>query len=271
VEDEGLGVGMIDHGHGVSFCNFRNNGQVASSQADRVWGLRSAGRWTIVPPMTPPAPRYPLVLAAALIAGVSFWIGRSYVAEGVAWVAWKGSCVALLALWAALNARNRDGWQITAVLAFGALGDILLEQSEAIGGGAFLAGHIVAAILYLRHPRTVRSGSQTMLAVLLAICIPVIAFALSKAPLVAVYALGLGAMAGSAWASSFPRYRTGIGAVMFAASDLLIFAKMGPLATSPLPGALIWPLYFLGQALIAWGAVTTILRWKDNDDLHHRL
>lgn len=221
--------------------------------------------------MTPTAPRYPLILVAALIAGASFWIGRGYVDEGIAWVAWKGACVALLALWAAMNARDRDGWLITAVMLFGALGDVLLERSQASGGGAFLAGHIAAAVLYLRHRRSVRSGSQTMLAILLAIGIPVIAFLLTRAPLVAVYALGLGTMAGSAWSSSFPRYRVGLGAVMFAASDLLIFAKMGPLATSPLPGALIWPLYFLGQSLVAWGAVTTILRWKADDDLHHRL
>jgi hypothetical protein len=46
---------------------------------------------------------------------------------------------------------------------------------------------------------------------------------------------------------------------------------MGPLTTSPLPSWLIWPLYFGGQALIAWGGVTTLLRWKDDDDIHHRL
>lgn len=225
--------------------------------------------------MTSTAPRYPLILVAALIAGTSFWIGRSHVPEDALWMAWKGSGVALLALWAAANARDRDGWLIAAVMAFGALGDVLLERSQALGGGAFLAGHIVAATLYWRHRRAMRSGSQTALAVVLLVGIPLIAFLLptnrADAPLIGVYAIGLGAMTATAWASSFPRYRVGIGAVMFAASDLLIFAKLGPLADSPVPGWLIWPLYFFGQALIAWGAVTTILRWKDNDDLHHRL
>jgi len=225
--------------------------------------------------MTPAAPKFPLLFVAALIAGASFWIGDKHIDHDVARVAWKGSGVALLAIWAALNARNRDGWQIAAVMALGALGDVLLECSQNAGAGAFLAGHIVAAALYWRHRRSVRSGSQTALAVLLLVGTPIIAFLLPAdrvdAPLFAVYALGLGAMAGSAWASSFPRYRVGLGAVMFAASDLLIFAKLGPLATSPIPGWLVWPLYFFGQALIAWGAVTTLLRWKDNDDLHHRL
>jgi uncharacterized membrane protein YhhN len=226
-------------------------------------------------PVTTAAPKHLLLFALALIAGVSFWIGRSYFVEGLGWTAWKGSGVAFLALWAAVNARDRDGWQIAVALAFGALGDVLLERSQALGGGAFLAGHVVAAILYWRHRRAVRSGSRSLLAVALVIGIPIIAFLLpadrEAAPLIGVYALGLGVMAGSAWASSFPRYRVGIGAVMFAVSDLLIFAKLGPLATSPVPGWLIWPLYFFGQALIVWGVVTTILRWKNDDDLHHRL
>jgi uncharacterized membrane protein YhhN len=111
--------------------------------------------------------------------------------------------------------------------------------------------------------------------VLLLLGVPVIAFLLpadrGAAPGIALYATGLGAMAASAWISRFPRYRIGLGAVMFVASDLLIFAKMGPLAGSLIPVFLIWPLYFAGQALIAWGAVTTLLRWKDDEDLHHRL
>jgi len=238
-------------------------------------GLRAAGRWRIVWRMTSATPRYPLILAIALIAGVSFWVGRSHVPEDAIWTAWKGSGVALLALWAAANARSRDGWQLAVALAFGALGDILLERSQALGGGAFLAGHIVAAALYWRHRRATRTASQTMLAAVLVVAIPSVAFLLpadrAAAPLIGVYALGLGAMTGSAWASSFPRYRVGLGAVMFAASDLLIFAKLGPLASSPVPGWLIWPLYFAGQALIAWGGVITILRWKSDDDLHHRL
>lgn len=221
------------------------------------------------------APRYPLVFVAALVAGISYWFAGHHSGPDPYSIAWKGSAVALLALWAALNARNRDGWQITAVLALGALGDVVLEHSQAGGGGCFLAGHIVAAALYWRHRRMKRSPSQTALAVLLLIGTPLIAFLLPAdrvaAPLIGIYALGLGAMAGSAWASTFPRYRLGIGAVMFVASDLLIFAKLGPLAGSTVPGLLIWPLYLFGQALIAWGAVTTLLRWQADEELHHRL
>ena len=52
----------------------------------------------------------------------------------------------------------------------------------------------------------------------------------------------------------------GAGALLFVASDLLIFARMGPLATSPLPHLLIWPLYYFGQFLICTGVIGTLRR-----------
>ena len=70
-------------------------------------------------------------------------------------------------------------------------------------------------------------------------------------------------MTAAAWTSSFPRYRVGIGAVMFAVSDLLIFADLGPLADSALPGLLIWPLYYFGQFLICTGVVGELRRRAD--------
>ena len=74
----------------------------------------------------------------------------------------------------------------------------------------------------------------------------------------ALYALFLGVMASCAWISRFPRYRTGIGALMFVASDLLIFARMGPFAGMAWVSPAIWGLYFGGQALIAIGVMRTL-------------
>jgi uncharacterized membrane protein YhhN len=73
--------------------------------------------------------------------------------------------------------------------------------------------------------------------------------------MVAVYAVFLGAMAASAWYSRFPRYRVGTGAVLFVVSDWLIFSRMGPVDLGPLPDLLIWPLYYVGQVMIATGVV----------------
>jgi len=211
----------------------------------------------------------------AIFAGASFWLAIPPGIPPIALIAWKGAAVGLLALWAALNARNRDGWLFAAVMGFGAVGDVLLELSQIGGALAFLAGHITAAFLYWRHRRAALTPSQLTLSILLLVATPVIAFLLpsdhTAAIGFAIYAIGLGAMAGSAWASRFPRYKVGLGAVLFVASDLLIFARLGPLAKSLAPPLLIWPLYVVGQALIALGVVTTLAKWKNDDDLHHRL
>ncbi len=212
-----------------------------------------------------------VIFAAALVAGSSFYlfvlwqtgqfvIGLSSTAH-IAAIAWKGSGVALLALWCRMQARHVDGWLIAAVMAFGALGDVLLETSGlTVGALTFVAGHVLAIILYLRNRRPRMTSSQRLLAVLV-VPLSVVIAAMLVAPKdrlsIAVYTLFVSSMASSAWASRFPRYRTGIGAMMFLASDLLIFARMGSLAVA-LPGVLIWPLYFGGQALIAWGVVRTL-------------
>ena len=206
--------------------------------------------------------KYRALFVAALVAGASFLLARSLGVTGLSEVVWKGSGVALLALWCGANARTADGWLIAAVMALGALGDVLIEWRLEAGAGAFLAGHLVAILLYGRNRRRLLTGSQMLLGLLIA---PAATFAAWMLTLgqpgglgVVIYAAGLGIMASLAWVSRFPRYRTGIGAMMFVASDLLIFARMGPLAGSIVPGLLIWPLYFAGQALIAYGVVRTL-------------
>ena len=142
-----------------------------------------------------------------------------------------------------------------------------LVASLVSGISYFFVGHIIAISLYARHRRTRLTPSQKATAVALLLGTPLIAFLLptdrSAAPGVALYALALGGMAAAAWSSAFPRYRVGLGAVLFVVSDLLIFARMGPLADSALPGLLIWPLYYLGQLLICVG-VTQFLRFRQS-------
>ncbi|MBO9712028.1 lysoplasmalogenase family protein [Sphingomonas sp.] len=195
------------------------------------------------------------LFAAALVAGSSYYLSHWLPVSGALEVAWKGSGVGLLALWAATQARSTDGWLIAAVTALGAAGDVLLEtHGLTVGALAFLAGHVTACVLYIRNRR-----ATIELAVPIALAVALAAWLLpsdrTAATGIAVYALGLGAMAGTALNSRYPRAIVGVGALLFVLSDLLIFARLGPLAHSPLPGLLIWPTYFGGQALIAWGVV----------------
>ncbi|MFZ5746108.1 MAG: lysoplasmalogenase family protein [Pseudomonadota bacterium] len=201
-----------------------------------------------------------LVLFTALLAGAGYyathWIA---VASPWDWL-WKGAGVALLALWAALHARRTDGWLIAAALALGALGDVLLEVAGlVVGAWAFLAGHLVAILLYARNRR-----GPWIVALGFAVGVSALAAILptdrAASPGIAFYAFGLGGMAGMAWISRFPRERVALGALLFVVSDLLIFARMGPLSASTLPGLLIWPTYFAGQVLIALGVVGALQR-----------
>ncbi|WP_408586851.1 lysoplasmalogenase family protein [Novosphingobium sp.] len=194
-------------------------------------------------------------LALSLVFGISYWLADHTRVPGLYEIAWKGGGVALLAAYAWSHHPTKDAHRIALVMAFGALGDIVLEISFTLGAVAFLAGHLEAISLYVRHRRATPSPSQKALAVVTLIGVPLISFELSGQFPVAFYALGLGGMAAAAWLSDFPRYRVGLGAMMFAASDLLIFARMGPLAQSPLPHLLIWPLYYFGQVLICTGVI----------------
>ncbi len=198
----------------------------------------------------------------ALVAGTSYFPATWLLADGAALTLWKGAGVGLLAIWAAVQARGLDGWLIALVMACGAAGDVLLETAGLTTGAlAFLAGHLVAIGLYARHLRPDwRRGWAIALGRL--VVIPVLAFVFpadrSAAPGIALYATGLGGMAAMAWLSDFPRNRVSLGALLFAVSDLLIFARLGPLHGSILPDLLVWPLYFGGQALIAWGVVKAL-------------
>ena len=203
-------------------------------------------------------------LLASLLAGISYYFVRDAAMAGPFLMAWKGAGVALLAVYALSRHKGADGRQIAAVMAFGALGDVLIELVLEWGAVAFLIGHLIAVHLYWRHRRDRLTGSQRVAALAMLILVPLISFFLpvdrAAAPGIAFYALGLAAMAASAWTSTFPRYRVGIGAVMFVLSDLLIFSRMGPLAQSPLPDLLIWPLYYFGQFLICTGVVGELSR-----------
>jgi uncharacterized membrane protein YhhN len=104
------------------------------------------------------------------------------------------------------------------------------------------------------------SGPDKAVAVALVLGIPAIAYALTGKADVASYALLLGGMATAAFASDFPRSRVALGAAMFAVSDLLIFARMGPMADSAVPHLLVWPLYYFGQFLITVGVIGALGR-----------
>ncbi|GAA0279285.1 hypothetical protein GCM10009127_20500 [Alteraurantiacibacter aestuarii] len=178
----------------------------------------------------------------------------------------KGSAVALLAIYAAVRHSSADARLLAWALGAAALGDMAIELDRTIGGWLFFLFHILALGVFLRNRRDQLSGPQSWVVGLTLILTPVIAWFMpadrNMAWEVGLYALALGGMASGAWASNFPRYRVGAGAMLFLASDFLLFAEMGPLAGSDIPRIMVWPIYYLGMFLICTGVIQT-LRKRD--------
>ncbi len=203
-------------------------------------------------------------LLASLFCAIAFPFGWGMDLPDMASIAWKMACAGLLVPYALRRHHEGDFALIAAVLGFWALGDGLLEFDMRLGAVAFVIGHVIAIWLFARHIRVNPTFSQKALAIAVFIVSPVIAYFLPAdrimAMQVAAYTLFVGAMAGMAWNSNFPRYRVGIGAILFVVSDLLIFAREGALAQAGWIGLAIWVLYYGGVLMIATGVVTTLVK-----------
>jgi uncharacterized membrane protein YhhN len=206
----------------------------------------------------------PILLASMALALAYYVLRQSPVVPELWLIPLKGSAVGLLALYAFVRHAGTDARILGAMFVLAALGDMGIEIDRMAGAILFFGYHVVAMSLYLRHPREHATPSQKAAAVVMLVLTPAIFWLLpaerAEAWPVALYGLALGGMAASAWLSAFPRYRVGVGAVLFLASDLLIVAGMGPLMGEPLHQWLIWPLYYLGQLLICLGVVQALHR-----------
>lgn len=203
-------------------------------------------------------------LLASLLAGLSYpatWLLLPFDGNIFA-IIWKMAAVGLLVPFALRRHHEGEFVVLAIMLALYALGDGLIELSMIAGALAFAAGHLVAIAIYFRHRRVGATFSQKLLAITILLLTPVIAYALPGNPeegmQVAAYSVILAAMAAMAWSSNFPRYRVGTGAVLFVISDLLIFARLGPLAGSELTTLAIWYLYYFGVLMIAVGIAQTL-------------
>lgn len=211
------------------------------------------------------AEKRPLVLAS-IAAALAYYYLR--------WQPWpelylmpvKGAAAGLLAVYLWLRHSSPDARLMAWAFGAAALGDMAIMFDFQIGGLLFFAYHVMALGVYLRNRRPGLAPSQKGAVAALLLLTPLIAWLMpadrGQALNLALYALALGAMAAGAWGSVFPRYRVGAGAVLFLLSDLLLFAGMGPLQDSVVPQVLVWPIYYLGQLLIATG-VAQALRKRD--------
>lgn len=205
-------------------------------------------------------------LFGSLIAGISFpatWLFLP-IEGGLYAILWKMAAVGLLVPFALRRHHEGEFILLAIMLGFYALGDGLIELSMVAGALAFAVGHLVAMLIYFRHRRVSPVFSQKLLAATIFFATPIIAYVLPPTPdegiQVAAYSVILAAMAAMAWNSNFPRYRVGLGAILFVISDLFIFAELGPLAGSTITGIAIWYLYYFGVLMIAVGVAQTLVK-----------
>ena len=205
-------------------------------------------------------------LLGSLLAGISSPASWLFLPldGGLIAMCWKMAAVGFLVPFALRRHHKGEFVALAIMLAFYALGDGLIELSMVAGALAFAVGHLVAIFIYFRHRRVKPVFSQKLLAVTILLATPVIAFFLpptrDEGIQVAAYSIILAAMAAMAWSSNFPRYRVGLGAILFVFSDLLIFAELGPLAESEVTGIAIWYLYYFGVLMIAVGIAQTLVK-----------
>ena len=207
----------------------------------------------------------PYLLLSLLFAITYFFVMDGKV--GGSWLAlWKGAGVGFLAAYAAHRGVGRNGAMIAVVMIFGALADVVIEFNFLAGGALFGVAHLVAIWLFMTNRRETPTGSQKAAGIALVIGTPLLAALLTYPQdnwhLAALYALILGIMAGAAWTSRFPRYRVGLGAVLFVISDLVIFAREAGHISLGLAEWLVWPIYYSAQFLIVTGVVQTIRKGK---------
>lgn len=205
-------------------------------------------------------------LLAAIAAALAFYYLRATEMPEFYLLPIKGTAVALLALYTALRHSSPDARLLAWAFGAAALADMAIEIDRRIGALLFFLYHVLALGVYLRNRRPALKGTQSWVVGLTLFLTPIACWLLpsdrSLALETGLYGLALGAMVSAAWASNFPRYRAGAGAMLFLASDLLLISGMGPLAGTDVVHYLVWPIYFLGQFLIATGVIQS-LRKRD--------
>ena len=203
-------------------------------------------------------------LLASLAAAIAYYALRFSALPEIWLILLKGTACGALALYVFLQGEGRGSRLLATMMLVAAFADIAINLDFSTGTLLFFLYHALAISLYLKHPRQHATATQKAAAMAMLLLTPVLAWLLPAdrawAWPAGLYGLALGGMAACAWMSAFPRYRVGVGAVLFLASDLLLIAGLGPLMGEALPQALVWPLYYAGQFLIAVGVVQVLNR-----------
>lgn len=205
------------------------------------------------------ARRSPL-FALAVLAAAGWW--ATLFVDGVpGWVVGVKALAVLPLAALALAHRSEAGTLLGVALLVHSCGDLLLEVAPfLVAVAAFGIGHLLYTVMFARSRRSwdgVAGGAKLALGTLalaLGLLLPtILAAAPSELRLpVGVYALVLGTMAALAQVTGRGQPWIAAGALAYFASDALLGLHLFG-GSIPAGRALVWPLYWGGQAAIALG------------------
>jgi uncharacterized membrane protein YhhN len=191
---------------------------------------------------------YAVVAAAHLVS----------LATGLTWLEWvtKFALVPSLAAWVATRRGPR---LLVAALVLGALGDMALQFNALflLGMAFFAAGHVCYVTFFLRSGALAGLRRRRSIPVAYGLAWAVLVIVLwprldALAAPVAVYALLLTA---TAITSAGLGARTGIGGLLFFASDGLIALQLADAPQPPMASLWVMSTYIVAQYLLASGAL----------------
>ncbi len=206
-----------------------------------------------------------IVLFVAIAIGVSHTATWSSELNEPLRLIWRFASVGCLALYAGLNARNTDGWLLTAVMLISACSDILLVVvGRDFGAMCFIIADFIAIALYCRNFRPKLSAGSFIGAGLFVAAISAFSFILptdrTEALTIAIFVVPLATMTALTFLTRFSPLFVGLGAVLILISDLLIFGRMGPINGLIGLTEAIWLCYFVGEALVVIGVTRGLMK-----------
>ena len=199
-------------------------------------------------------------LLASIAAAVAFFFLRETSFPGLYLIVLRAGAMALLAIYAFQRHDGQDAKLIGGSMAAAAASTIALNFVPIMANLLDFASIALALGVFLKAENRPHdpSRNQRIMALVLFLGTPAMAWILSGGAVPIFYGLLPGAMAAGAWISRFARHHVGTGAVMIVLSELLIVTPQVDPTLGWISYMIEWPLYYFGQFLICTGVIQTL-------------
>lgn len=201
-------------------------------------------------------------LLASLVLALAYFLLKDREFPGTYLFILEAGSLFLLAVYAMMRHDGKDGRIVAAIMFFAGIGVVAVELDQYIGILVLILAYALGIGLFVKYRRANMVPTQKVAAVSLLFLTPLICWRLpfdrADSVMLAIYGLSLGAMAATAWASRFPRYRVGAGALLQVFASIVSIATAGPLYAATWPDYVVWSAFYLGHFLVCTGTIQTL-------------